>query len=72
MRAFATKASRTPPATPAAPVNGATTDLTRFARALVSRRQVPATNYLTGVEAGPEVFRGAGQLDNSTYSAVTR
>lgn len=48
--------------------NAATTDLTGLADALVRRKLMANTNYLTSVEAGTEVFRGKGKLSTSSYS----
>ncbi|WP_371660791.1 endo-1,4-beta-glucanase [Streptomyces sp. NBC_00280] len=48
--------------------NSQTTDLTGLANALVQRKLMANTNYLTSVEAGTEVFRGKGKLSTSSYS----
>ncbi|MEV0218744.1 endo-1,4-beta-glucanase [Streptomyces sp. NPDC050704] len=48
--------------------NAATTDLTALTNALVQRRLLASTSYLTSVEAGTEVFTGKGKLSTSSYS----
>jgi hypothetical protein len=45
-------------------------NLTDFTKALVSRGLISSSTYLSGVEAGTEVFRGDGQLDTGSYSVT--
>ncbi|GAQ52431.1 GH12 family glycosyl hydrolase domain-containing protein [Streptomyces acidiscabies] len=49
-----------------------TTDLTGLTDALVRRRLLGGTTYLTSVEAGTEVFTGTGRLSTSAYSVTVR
>lgn len=46
----------------------ASLNLSDFANALVSRGYISNSKYLSGIEAGTEVFHGDGQLDTSSYS----
>lgn len=43
-------------------------DLNDFLQALIRRKLVSRTDYLSGVEAGSEVFTGKAQLDTTAYS----
>ncbi|WP_246460101.1 hypothetical protein [Streptomyces himalayensis] len=43
-------------------------NLDDFAQALVRRKLLSKDKYLSGVEAGTEVFKGAGRLDTKAYS----
>ncbi|KPI21420.1 Cellulase [Actinobacteria bacterium OK074] len=45
-----------------------TTDLTALTQALLNRKLMASTDYLTSVEAGTEVFTGKGKLTTSSYS----
>ncbi|MDX2544258.1 GH12 family glycosyl hydrolase domain-containing protein [Streptomyces sp. WI04-05B] len=50
--------------------NSQTTDLTALTNALVQRKLMANTNYLSSVEAGTEVFSGKGKLSTSSYSVT--
>ncbi|MGR8010024.1 GH12 family glycosyl hydrolase domain-containing protein [Streptomyces hypolithicus] len=45
-------------------------NLDGFLQALVRRGLIARTDYLSGVEAGTEVFTGRAQLDTHNYSAT--
>ncbi|ELS56888.1 GH12 family glycosyl hydrolase domain-containing protein [Streptomyces viridochromogenes] len=47
----------------------ATLDLDDFTRALVRRNLLGNDTYVSGIEAGTEVFKGTGRLDTKAYSA---
>ncbi|MFF4504159.1 hypothetical protein [Streptomyces sp. NPDC001401] len=46
----------------------ATLDLDAFPQALVRRKLLGNDKYVSGIEAGAEVFKGAGRLDTKSYS----
>lgn len=46
----------------------ASLDLDDFTQALVRRKLLGNDKYLSGIEAGSEVFRGSGRLDTKAYS----
>jgi len=48
----------------------ATLNLDDFTQALVRRKLLTNDKYISGIESGTEVFRGAGRLDTTSY-AVT-
>ncbi len=43
-------------------------NLADFSNVLVGRGYISSSKYLSGIEAGTEVFRGDGQLDTNSYS----
>ncbi|MFE9775735.1 hypothetical protein ACFYOV_29565 [Streptomyces sp. NPDC005931] len=55
-----------------APGRGSTTratlDLDDFTQALVRRKLLTEDAYVSGIEAGTEVFRGTGRVDTRAYS----
>ncbi|MGX5187913.1 GH12 family glycosyl hydrolase domain-containing protein [Streptomyces avermitilis] len=46
----------------------ATLDLDDFTQALVRRKLLSNDKYVSGIEAGTEVFKGTGRLDTKAYS----
>ncbi|MFC3575259.1 hypothetical protein ACFOZ0_18650 [Streptomyces yaanensis] len=46
----------------------ATIDLNDFTQALVRRKLLSNDKYVSGIEAGTEVFKGTGRLDTEAYS----
>jgi hypothetical protein len=50
--------------------NNSTLNLSNFLNDLVSRGWVPSSKYLTSVQAGTEVFIGAGSLRTTAYSTT--
>jgi hypothetical protein len=48
----------------------ASLDLSQFTRALENRGSLSSNKYLSSVQAGTEVFHGAGQLDTTAYSVT--
>jgi hypothetical protein len=52
--------------------NATEIDLSDFVQYLVSQRGLDAGKYLTSIQAGSELFVGAGQLDTSAFYARVR
>jgi hypothetical protein len=48
----------------------ATLDLDDFTQALVRRKLLTGDTYVSGIEAGTEVFKGSGRLDTTSYSVT--
>lgn len=46
----------------------ATLNLDDFTQALVRRKLLTNDKYVSGIEAGTEVFKGTGRLDTRAYS----
>ncbi|WP_409469360.1 GH12 family glycosyl hydrolase domain-containing protein [Streptomyces sp. HC307] len=46
----------------------ATLNLDDFTQALVRRKPIGNDKYVSGIEAGTEVFQGKGRLDTKAYS----
>ena len=44
-------------------------DLNAFLQYLITQRGLDSAKYLTSIQAGSEIFVGAGQLDTSAYYA---
>ncbi len=50
--------------------NSARLNLMEFLQYLVSSRGLSSSKYLTGIEAGTEIFTGTGQLDTNGYTCT--
>jgi hypothetical protein len=48
----------------------ATLKLDDFAQALVRRKLLGNDKFVSGIEAGTEVFKGSGRLDTKAYSVT--